>query len=73
MRLCGYQKGGNRKSKVHNEPLKLSIEEIAKQLGTSKANLKRALSIERNLTEPMKQLLDEGVPRFKVASDLGVT
>lgn len=33
----------------------------AKQLGTSKTNLKRALSIERNLTEPMKKLLDEGI------------
>lgn len=33
----------------------LSLEEIANQLGTSKTNLKRALSIERNLTEPMKQ------------------
>lgn len=33
----------------------------AKQLGTSKTNLKRALSIERNLTESMKQLLDDGV------------
>lgn len=37
------------------------LEEIAKQLGTSKTNLKRALSIERNLTESMKQLLDDGV------------
>ncbi len=37
------------------------LEEIAKQLGTSKTNLTRALSIERNLTESMKQLLDDGV------------
>lgn len=33
----------------------------AKQLGTSKRNLQRALTIERNLTESMKQLLDDGV------------
>ena len=28
---------------------------------TKNTNLTRALSIERNLTEPMKQLLDDGV------------
>lgn len=39
----------------------LSLDEIASQLGTSKTNQKRALSIERNLTESMKQLLDDGV------------
>ena len=48
----------------------LSLEEIANQLGTSKTNLKRALSIERNLTEPMKQLLDDGVISKTVASDV---
>lgn len=47
-----------------------SLDEIAKQLGTSKTNLKRALSIERNLTEPMKQLLDDGLISKTVASDL---
>ena len=36
----------------------------------SKANLTRALSIERNLTEPMKQLLDDGVISKTVASDV---
>lgn len=41
--------------------MKLTLEEIAKQLGTSKTNLTRALSIERNLTESMKQFLDDGV------------
>ena len=66
MRLCGYKHGelGNgRKKRVQNElSTQLTLDEIASQLGTSKANLKRALSIERNLTEPMKQLLDEGYP-----------
>lgn len=33
----------------------LSLDEIAKQLGTSKTNLKRVLSIERNLTDSMKK------------------
>lgn len=61
VKLCGYKNGGDRKSESHNETLKLSLDEIASQLGTSKTNLKRALSIERNLIESMKQLLDDGV------------
>lgn len=39
----------------------MSLSEIASQLGTSKTNLKRALAIERNLTEDMKDCLDKGV------------
>lgn len=61
VKLCGYKNGGDRKSDSHNGNVKLTLEEIAKQLGTSKTNLTRALSIERNLTESMKQLLDDGV------------
>ena len=49
---------------------KTPIEEIAKQLGTSKRDLQRALSIERNLTESMKELLDTGVISKTVASDV---
>lgn len=37
----------------------LSLDEIAKELNTSKRNLQRALSIERNLTDSMKELLDK--------------
>ncbi len=59
VKLCGYKQGGNRKSNYQVGVLKLS--DIAKQLGTSERNLQRALSIERNLTESMKQLLDDGV------------
>ena len=74
MKLCGYKNGemGNgRKKEVHNGlPTQMTLEEIASQLGTSKTNLKRALSIERNLTEPMKQLLDDGVISKTVAADL---
>ena len=70
VKLCGYRNGGDRKSESHNETLKLSLNEIASQLGTSRANLARALSIERNLTEPMKQLLDDGVISKTVASDV---
>lgn len=52
VKLCGYKHGeiGNgreKNSQVGNS--KLSLDEIAKQLGTSKTNLTRALSIERNL------------------------
>lgn len=61
MKLCGYKNGGDRKSDSQIENVKLTLDEIAKQLGMSKTSLTRALSIERNLTEPMKQLLDDGV------------
>lgn len=66
VRLCGYKQGDNQWS-VHNG---LTLDEIAKQLGTSKTNLKRALSIERNLTAPMKELLDTGVISKTLASDV---
>lgn len=65
--LNGYKQG--RPQKESNMDC-LSLDEIAKQLGTSKTNLKRALSIERNLTEPMKKLLDEGIISKTVAADL---
>lgn len=64
VKLCGYKHGeiGGGHQRVHNGLSDgLTLEEIAKQLGTSKRNLQRALSIECNLTEPMKQLLDDGV------------
>lgn len=64
VKLCGYKNGkmGNgRKSDSHNGNVKLTLDQIAEQLGTSKTNLTRALTIERNLTESMKQLLDDGV------------
>ena len=74
VKLCGFKNGEIGKNHVqdsHNgKAEKLTLDEIAKQLGTSKTNLTRALSIERNLTEPMKQLLDDGVISKTVASDL---
>ena len=69
VKLCGYGNGGDRKAQAQVGHV-LSLEEISNQLGTSKTNLKRALSIERNLTEPMKQLLDDGVISKTVASDV---
>ena len=38
----------------------LLLDEIAKDLNMSTTNLKRALRIERNLTDSMKELLDTG-------------
>lgn len=70
VKLCGYKHGGDRNSRDQVGLLSLTLDEIAEQLGTSKTNLKRALSIERNLTEPMKQLLDDGVISKTIASDL---
>lgn len=58
--MCGYKPNGDRQAQCQVGTL-LSLDEIASQLGTSKTNLTRALSIERNLTESMKQLLDDGV------------
>lgn len=59
MGLCGYKNGGDRQAQAQTG-LVVSLDDIAKQLGTSKTNLKRALSIERNLTDSMKELLDNG-------------
>ena len=64
VKLCGYKQGkiGGGHQRVHNGlSERLTLDEIASQLGTSKRNLQRALTIERNLTESMKQLLDDGV------------
>lgn len=46
VRLCGYKQGRPEKESNMNC---LSLDEIAKQLGISKTNLKRAIRIERNL------------------------
>ena len=68
VRLCGYGQGGDRKSSVQNGHL--NYQEIADQLGTSVSSLRRSLRIERNLTESMKQLLDEGVISETLAADV---
>lgn len=70
VKLCGYEKGRPEKdAKLAH----LSLDEIASQLGTSKRNLQRALRIERNLTDSMKELLDTGVISKVVASDIIAT
>ena len=58
--LRGYKHGevGNGgKKRVQNGLSKITLDEIAKELNMSKSNLKRALRIERNLTDSMKELL----------------
>ena len=72
VKLCGYKNGeiGNgRKKEDQNGLPKLTLDEIAKQLGTSKTSLTRALSIERNLTDSMKELLDTGIITKTLAAD----
>lgn len=64
--LRGYKQGRpEKKTKMDS----LTLEEIAKELNLSKSNLKRALRIERNLTESMKELLDNGEITKTFASD----
>lgn len=73
VRLCGYENGemGNgRKKECQVGTPKYTLDEIATQLGTSRRSLQRALSIERNLTEPVKELLDTGVISKTLATDV---
>ena len=60
--LRGYKNGelGNGHQRVQNGLSGLTLDEIAKELKMSKSNLKRALRIEQNLTDSMKELLDTG-------------
>ena len=72
--LRGYKQGGNGsnqyKQKDHNGLFaKSTLDEIAKELNMSKRNLQRALRIERNLTDSMKELLDTGEITKTFASD----
>lgn len=71
--MCGYKNGeiGRNHSQdfQNGKAEKMTLEEIAKQLGTSKTNLTRALRIERNLTDSMKKLLDEDVITKTLVSD----
>lgn len=66
--LCGNSHGGDRKSRCQNGTL--NLDEIAAQLGTNKRSLQRSLKIERDLSEPMKQLLEDGVISETVAADI---
>ena len=73
VRLCGYENGemgnGRKKDCQVGKP-KYTLDEIAEQLGTSQRSLSRALAIERNLTDSMKELLDTGVISKTLAADV---
>ena len=71
--LRGYKPGeiGRNHSQRDQNGLseKSTLFEIAKELNMSTTNLKRALRIERNLTDSMKELLDTGEITKTFASD----
>lgn len=66
--LRGYKNGGDRQAQCQNGTV-LSLDEIAQELKMSKRNLQRALRIERNLTDSMKELLDTGEITKTFAAD----
>ena len=68
VRLCGYSPNGDRFTECQNGT-RIILDEIAAQLGTTKRSLQRALSIERNLTDSMKELLDTGIISKTLAAD----
>ena len=67
--LKGYKNGEHGDKLCQNGTAKSSLDEIAKELNMSKRNLQRALRIERNLTDSMKELLDTGEITKTFASD----
>lgn len=76
VRLRGYKNGEAGLNRMNSpEGLgdrldnKLTLAQIADELGISEKNLRRSLSIERNLTESMKELLDAGVIGKNLAAD----
>lgn len=60
MELKGYKHGeiGGGHQRCQTGTSGFTLDEIAQELNISKRNLQRALSIERNLTDSMKELLD---------------
>lgn len=59
--LKGYKQHDNQWTCQNGATSKLTLDEISQELNISKRNLQRALRIERNLTDSMKELLDTGV------------
>ena len=58
--LKGYKQDDNQWTCQNGMTSKSSLDDIAKELNISKRKLQRALRIERNLTDSMKELLDTG-------------
>lgn len=67
--LRGYKQHDNQWTCQNGTTSKLTLDEIAKELNTSKRNLQRALRIERNLTDSMKELLDSDEITKTLAAD----
>ena len=67
--LRGYKQHDNQWTCHNGTTTKSTLDEIAKELNMSKRNLQRALRIERNLTDSMKELLDTGEITKTFASD----
>lgn len=75
--LRGYKQGGTGSNQYmqtcqNGTSAKSTLDEIAKELNMSKRNLLRALRIERNLTDSMKELLDTGEITKTFASDTNI-
>ena len=68
--LCGYRNGDNQWVRQNGGASKLTLKEIAAQLGTTERSLQRSLRIERDLSEDMKQLLEDGVISETLAADV---
>jgi len=66
--LCGLKNG----EKLSHNDKAITQDDIAQQLGISKANLTRLLEIERKLTPEIKQLLDDGIISKTSASKIWV-
>lgn len=67
--LKGYKNGEHSDKLCQNGIAKSTLDDIAQELNMSKRNLQRALRIERNLTDSMKELLDTGEITKTFASD----
>lgn len=65
--LRGYKQHDNQWTCQNGTTKKSNLDEIAKELNMSKRNLQRALRIERNLTDSMKELLDTGEKLNKIS------
>lgn len=70
--LRGYKQHDNQWTCHNGTTTKSTLDEIAKELNMSKRNLQRALRIERNLTDSMKELLDTGEITKIFASDTNI-
>lgn len=67
---AGRQKANSQKCQSDTFKEKLTLDQIAKQLGISRKNLTRLLSLERFLTDSMKELVDDGVIGETLAADI---